>query len=85
MGRGNTGPAESVGDSDAAGFRRADLLAAHERAAEDEIVGTDDAMLVERLSISVKLVEGAYDNIKITTPEDLGYAEFIRGRGSSGA
>lgn len=61
-------------------FRRADLLAAHERAAEDEIVGTDDAMLVERLSISVKLVEGAYDNIKITTPEDLGYAEFIRGK-----
>ncbi|MBM6997915.1 2-C-methyl-D-erythritol 4-phosphate cytidylyltransferase [Paenibacillus sp. DXFW5] len=59
-------------------FRRADLLAAHERAAEDEFVGTDDAMLVERLSISVKLVEGAYDNIKITTPEDLGYAEFIR-------
>ncbi|MNM80437.1 2-C-methyl-D-erythritol 4-phosphate cytidylyltransferase [compost metagenome] len=61
-------------------FRRADLLAAHERAAEDEFVGTDDAMLVERLSISVKLVEGAYDNIKITTPEDLGYAEFIRGK-----
>lgn len=61
-------------------FRRADLLAAHERATEDEFVGTDDAMLVERLSISVKLVEGAYDNIKITTPEDLGYAEFIRGK-----
>ncbi|MGP0587585.1 2-C-methyl-D-erythritol 4-phosphate cytidylyltransferase [Paenibacillus timonensis] len=61
-------------------FRRADLLAAHERAAEEGFVGTDDAMLVERLSISVKLVEGAYDNIKITTPEDLGYAEFIRGK-----
>jgi 2-C-methyl-D-erythritol 4-phosphate cytidylyltransferase len=61
-------------------FRRTDLLAAHERAAEEGFVGTDDAMLVERLGIPVKLVEGAYDNIKITTPEDLDYAAFIRGR-----
>lgn len=61
-------------------FRRDDLLAAHERAAEAGVVGTDDAMLVERLGIPVKLVEGSYDNIKITTPEDLDYAAFIRGK-----
>lgn len=37
---------------------------------------TDDAMVVELLDGSrVKLVEGSYENIKITTPEDLGLAE----------
>ena len=37
---------------------------------------TDDAMVVELLSGSrVKLVEGSYENIKITTPEDLTVAE----------
>lgn len=33
---------------------------------------TDDAMIVERFTdVKVKLVEGSYENIKITTPEDL--------------
>lgn len=37
---------------------------------------TDDAMVVETLlEHSVKLVEGSYENIKITTPEDLTIAE----------
>ena len=37
---------------------------------------TDDAMVVETLmEHSVKLVEGSYENIKITTPEDLKVAE----------
>lgn len=41
---------------------------------------TDDAMLVETfMDVSVKLVEGSYQNIKITTPEDIGVAEtFLR-------
>lgn len=39
---------------------------------------TDDAMVVERMtSRKVKLVEGSYRNIKITTPEDLGIAEIL--------
>lgn len=59
-------------------FRREDLLSAHERAAQDGFIGTDDSMLVERLGIPVKLVEGGYNNIKITTPEDLDFAEWIR-------
>ena len=34
---------------------------------------TDDAMIVERSGLArVRLVEGSYANIKITTPEDLG-------------
>jgi len=38
---------------------------------------TDDASLVEKLGKKVKLVEGSYCNIKITTPEDLVFAEVI--------
>lgn len=32
---------------------------------------TDDAMLVEKLGIKVKMVLGSYENLKVTTPEDL--------------
>jgi 2-C-methyl-D-erythritol 4-phosphate cytidylyltransferase len=41
---------------------------------------TDDAMLVEQMTgARVKLIEGSYQNIKITTPEDLDVAElFLR-------
>lgn len=38
---------------------------------------TDDASLVERLGVQVKIVMGSYKNIKITTPEDLKIAEAI--------
>ena len=42
---------------------------------------TDDAGLVERLGVPVKVVEGDYDNIKITTNEDLVLAEaFLNAR-----
>jgi 2-C-methyl-D-erythritol 4-phosphate cytidylyltransferase len=57
-------------------FRRSDVLRAHEQAVQDQVVGTDDAMLVERLGIGVHVVEGEYTNIKITTPEDLVSAQF---------
>lgn len=41
---------------------------------------TDDAMVVETLAFrQVKLVEGSYENIKVTTPEDMEIAEcFLR-------
>lgn len=38
---------------------------------------TDDATLVERLGHKVKLYMGSYDNIKITTPDDLALAEIL--------
>lgn len=46
---------------------------------EQEIIQvTDDAMVVETmLRRKVKLVEGSYENIKITTPEDLKVAEIF--------
>ncbi len=49
---------------------------------EDSIEVTDDAMAVEQtMDIPVKLYEGSYRNIKITTPEDLEIAKvFLRHR-----
>lgn len=61
-------------------FRMELLLEAHERAREDGFLGTDDAMVVERLGHPVTVAEGDYTNIKITTPEDLPYAEFLLAR-----
>lgn len=61
-------------------FRRSVLLDAHEKARQDGFIGTDDSMLVERMGLPVKVVQGSYSNIKITTPEDLEYAEFLRMR-----
>lgn len=41
-------------------------------------LGTDDASLVERLDgYQVSIVEGSYTNIKLTTPDDLIFAEAI--------
>ncbi|MCX5748998.1 MAG: 2-C-methyl-D-erythritol 4-phosphate cytidylyltransferase [Candidatus Saganbacteria bacterium] len=50
---------------------------AYERANRLDIQATDDARLVERLGEKVKMISGSYDNIKITTPEDLMIAEAI--------
>lgn len=62
-------------------FEYALIREAYDKLAEQEpadIKITDDAMVAEYiLQIPVKLVEGSYDNIKITTPEDLLLAELI--------
>ncbi|HHV62947.1 MAG TPA: 2-C-methyl-D-erythritol 4-phosphate cytidylyltransferase [Firmicutes bacterium] len=58
-------------------FRRELLLCAYEKAHNDGFLGTDDSVLVERLGWKVKLVPGSYENIKITTPEDIPLAEAI--------
>ena len=51
---------------------RADLLReAHDKARRDGFIGTDDAMLVERLGQNVQVVPGLAENVKITTPVDL--------------
>jgi 2-C-methyl-D-erythritol 4-phosphate cytidylyltransferase len=47
------------------------LREAHDKARRDGVVGTDDAMLVERLGHPVRVVPGRAGNVKITTPEDL--------------
>jgi 2-C-methyl-D-erythritol 4-phosphate cytidylyltransferase len=58
-------------------FRISILLDAHHRAMEEGFLGTDEASLVERLPRDITVVECSYDNIKLTTPEDLYFAEAI--------
>ncbi|MGP7819248.1 2-C-methyl-D-erythritol 4-phosphate cytidylyltransferase [Niallia sp. 01092] len=58
-------------------FRISLLKEAYEKALQDDFLGTDDASLVERIGKEVKIVRGNYDNIKLTTPEDLYFAEAI--------
>lgn len=53
------------------------LKLAFEKAISESYYGTDESMLVERSGKKVKIVEGDYDNIKITTPDDLILAECI--------
>ncbi|OAB44051.1 2-C-methyl-D-erythritol 4-phosphate cytidylyltransferase [Paenibacillus antarcticus] len=65
-------------------FRVSDLLRSHQEAQRSGFVGTDDSMLVERMGIPVAIVKGSYSNIKITTPDDLEYAEFIEKRKGEG-
>lgn len=58
-------------------FRFALLMEAYKKAEQENFIGTDDSSLVERLGVPVTMVEGDYDNIKLTTPEDLIFAEAI--------
>ncbi len=53
------------------GFRTEILRKAYEKARLDNFAGTDDAGLLDRMGVSVKIVEGSCDNIKITTEEDM--------------
>lgn len=55
-------------------FDRALLLRAHAAA---EVTATDDAALVEALGEPVRVYEGAWSNLKVTTPEDLVVAEAL--------
>lgn len=50
---------------------------AHERARAEAFYGTDDATLLERQGVGIKIIYGSYENIKITTPEDIVVAETI--------
>lgn len=56
-------------------FERSILVNAYERPFHDAI--TDDASLVEENGTTIYLVEGNEENIKITTPLDLGFCEFL--------
>ncbi len=58
-------------------FRATLVLDAHRRAQTDGFIGTDTASVVERLAVAVEVLEGSYDNIKVTTPDDLVRGEAI--------
>ncbi|PKM85451.1 MAG: bifunctional 2-C-methyl-D-erythritol 4-phosphate cytidylyltransferase/2-C-methyl-D-erythritol 2,4-cyclodiphosphate synthase [Firmicutes bacterium HGW-Firmicutes-11] len=66
------------------GFQRELLLEAHEKARSEKRLSTDDAALVEFIGKKVCLVPGSYDNIKITTREDLPQTETFEWRSGSG-
>lgn len=58
-------------------FQYALIRSAHDRAAKERFVGTDDASLVERYGGDVNIIRGSAGNIKITLPEDLAIAEAM--------
>ncbi len=58
-------------------FQHDIILKAHQDAKDSSFVGTDEASLIERMGGEVKLVMGSYNNIKITTEEDLLLARLI--------
>ena len=58
-------------------FMRDVIVQAYESSNGVKAAATDDATLVERMGIKVKMIRGSYDNIKITTPEDIALAEAI--------
>jgi 2-C-methyl-D-erythritol 4-phosphate cytidylyltransferase len=61
------------------GFKTDLLLACYRKAIAKKFRGTDDASLVEKFfpKVKVKVFESAYENIKITTPEDVLFAQAI--------
>jgi len=58
-------------------FQADKLRAAYDYAYKNAYYGTDDASLVEYLGEKVQMVLGDYENIKLTTPEDVPLAEKI--------
>lgn len=57
------------------------LFNGYEYMKEHDLTVTDDSSLAEAIGIKVKCVMGSYDNIKITTPDDLLISELILKRG----
>ncbi|PTL38488.1 2-C-methyl-D-erythritol 4-phosphate cytidylyltransferase [Alkalicoccus saliphilus] len=53
------------------------IASAHRKAEENDYLGTDDASLVEYTGGAVTIVEGTYENFKVTTPEDMMFAEAV--------
>lgn len=54
-------------------FKSEILKEAYELAKKNNYIGTDDSSLVEKSGKKVSIIQGSYDNIKITTIEDLKY------------
>lgn len=64
-------------------FRRGPLTAALREAGQRGVNVSDEAMAMELAGFSPLLVEGAEDNIKVTTAADFALAEFLLARTSS--
>ncbi|MDQ2087619.1 2-C-methyl-D-erythritol 4-phosphate cytidylyltransferase [Herbivorax sp. ANBcel31] len=53
------------------------IMKAHEKANKENITSTDDTSLTEMMGVKTRIVKGSYDNIKITTREDLTFAKAV--------
>jgi 2-C-methyl-D-erythritol 4-phosphate cytidylyltransferase len=69
--------AELAGAQTPQGFRFALLARAYEEAFRDRVTVTDEAMAVERIGEPVVALPGSPRNRKLTTPEDLAWAENV--------
>ena len=58
-------------------FYTGPILECYLRGEQDGYVATDDASLAEKYGLAVKTVPAYYENIKLTTPEDLDVAEVF--------
>lgn len=58
-------------------FKAEIIRSVYKKAEEEGFLGTDDSMLAEKYGYSVKMTEGDYSNIKITTPEDLYFGQAV--------
>ncbi len=63
-------------------FNYAKIREAHGRALAEGYYATDDAALIEHYGGRVRIIEGSYMNLKITTLEDVNIAETLYRRGS---
>ena len=62
-------------------FSKEVILEGYKKFFKDNRFATDDSSIVENLNVKIKLVEGEYSNIKITTKEDIFYARVLLERG----
>ncbi|MBF0559035.1 MAG: 2-C-methyl-D-erythritol 4-phosphate cytidylyltransferase [Nitrospirae bacterium] len=58
-------------------FHYAGILEAHKKAHDEGFYATDDAALIEHYGGLIRIIEGSYMNIKITTMEDINIAETL--------
>ena len=58
-------------------FRYSLLMQAHQSVRKRGVLATDDAALLEHLGVRVKVVRGSYENLKITSEDDLPLAGLI--------
>lgn len=64
-------------------FRYGVLKESYDKAMRENIKATDDTALAENAGYRVRIVEGSYANIKITTPEDITLAESLADQGKN--
>lgn len=58
-------------------FGRDEIMRLHEAAQRDGLKVTDDCSIFEHYGKGIKVTKGSYENIKITTPEDISAGERI--------